>query len=183
MCGIFSNDLKQIILYMKSGCEKYVRATQFLQEELRKFCELGTGKKEQSFEWRQFGRKEADPLFGYSDGRVLLIRYGEHAVVTSIHAFTEFSENVAMLGGAGLVPCLIWPRNDLAKRFDDLMESTIKEILVEAAFQPDTLACVLIARCLHQAWYASFAFLDPNKQGMQQDLLKIERRSVTISLP
>lgn len=63
------------------------------------------------------------------------------------------------------------------------MESTIKEILVEAAFQPDTLACVLIARCLHQAWYASFAFLDPNKQGMQQDLLKIERRSVTISLP
>ena len=76
-----------------------------------------------------------------------------------------------------MVPCLIWPRHDLAKRFDDLMESTVKEILVEAAFQPDALACVLIARRLHQASYASFAFLDdPNRQGMQQDLLKIETK-------
>ena len=161
---------------MDSSCEKFVRATKFMQEELRKLCELGTGKREQC-EWRQLGREEDDQLFGYSDGRILLIRYGEHATVTSIHAFAEFAENVAMLCGADLIPCLVWPRNDLAKKFDDLMESTIKEILMEAAFQPDTLACVLIARRLHQAWYASFAFLDdPLKQGMQPDLLKIETK-------
>ena len=52
-----------------------------------------------------------------------MLRYGEHALVT-------LPQNIAMLAGSDLTPCLVWPRDDLARSFDQLIHDTIRALLV-----------------------------------------------------